>query len=175
MHEHTADTEGTEKWNFSLWALAVLTAALAVQVFYARRAKLPRGQILRAVGGAIAGYTLSLSSVFHIYFGEQRAADIDDKHSWDYFVDTYEITVMTELFIAVVFYEAVREKPSPLMLLINVAYVTWGAMWTTGVTDDTSTTIWFFNVVGVALGALWFGQFMHAGAVCGGPHPPSKK
>jgi len=46
----------------------------------------------------LAGFVLISSSLFHIYYGEQRIRNVE-KYSWDWWTDTYECTVMATVLV----------------------------------------------------------------------------
>ena len=144
------------KVTFSLWAALFVALTLLMQFVSHRRYRQHRKDItcwrlFRALLATFNALILAMSSYFHARFGEGRARAIP-AYSFEWYTDTYEVTVMTHLAAYFLFYLLLAERPSFGIVLANAVYVGYGALWTTQNIDDSTLTISAFNWMGVLLG-----------------------
>jgi len=109
--------------------------------------------------GTLSGFTLMASSLFHLIFGEGRLSDYDPT-SIDYYIDTYDITVMfTTGFLILLYHLASLPQFNYWMFSINLLYFIFGLLWTRGIVEDSTVIIESYNVTGILLGVSWFLHF----------------
>lgn len=148
----------TNKWFFSINAFLFYLLMVTIQSFR-HYSKFTGSQILTHMVGTLTGYTLMTSSLFHLLFEEGRINEYDST-TWDYWIDTYEITVMVEIFVLMVTYHLLVQPKSRIMMLLSVFYLIYGMLWTwTDVIQDSDVVIAIFNIWGIIMGGIWFLQF----------------
>ena len=148
----------TNKMIFSSIALLFYLFMLTIQSFL-HYSSWPWKQIFTHAVGTLTGYTLMASSLFHLLFGEGSIDDYDSK-DWEYWLDTYEITVMVEIFVLMLLYHALVQPKSLVMIIVSVCYLIYGMLWTwTGLIEPTDMVISIFNIWGIIMGGVWFLTF----------------
>ena len=128
----------------TVYIIINLIVVLATLAFFRRP--------FRITCGLLSGLVLLSSSLFHLIYGEGYIADYD-QYSWDWWTDTYEITVQLTYVLLFITYSWSVGRVS-LIFPFNLAYLGAGLAYYWIMSPTADVTIGY-NACGVLLGSLW--------------------